>query len=94
MTICTIGTVHPVVNVYNSKYVAASSHLRAQIACLLMTQHAEITINFVDVTKQTGSYDCGPYTIAYATALVYGHDPATHHYCCQDETPPEEVFIG
>jgi len=85
--ICTIGTVHPVVNVYDSKYVAASSHLRAQIACLLMTQHAEITINFVSVTKQTGSYDCGLFAIAYATALAYGHDPATHHYCQEKMRP-------
>jgi len=81
VTICTISTVHPVVNVYDSKYVAASTHLHAQIACLLMTQHAEIPINFVSVTKQTSSYDCGLFAIAYATALAYGHDPATHHYC-------------
>ena len=52
----TNGTVHPLMNVYDSKYIAASVHLRAQIACLLMTQHAEVTINFIDVVKQTGSY--------------------------------------
>ena len=52
-----------------------------EIACLLMTQHAEITINFVGVTRQVGSYDCGLYAIAYAAALAYGHDPGTHQYC-------------
>ena len=43
----TNGTIHPLMNVYDSKYIAASVHLRAQIACLLMTQHAEVTINFI-----------------------------------------------
>jgi len=76
--ISTVGTSnHPMVNVYDSKYVAASTHLHAQIACLLMTQHAQIT---TDVAKQSGSYDCGLHAIAYATALAYGNDPATHHY--------------
>ena len=80
VTISTIGTVHPLVNVYDSKYIVASVHLRAQITCLLMTQHAEVTINFIDVVKQAGSYDCGLYAIAYATALSLGNDPATHQY--------------
>ena len=87
VTICTVGTNHPMVNVYDSKYVAASTHLSAQIACLLMTQHAEITINFVDVVKQAGSYDCGLYAIAYAAALAHGNDPAAHHYCQEKMRP-------
>ena len=79
VTISTIGT-YPVVYVYDSMYDVASSHLRAQIACLLMAQQAEITITFVDVKKQIGSYDCGLYAIAYATALAHGCDPGGHHY--------------
>lgn len=81
VTISTIGTSsHPTVNIYDSKYVAASTHLQSQIACLLMTQHAEITINFVEVVKQGGTYDCGLYAIAYATDLAHGNDPATRRY--------------
>jgi len=38
VTISTVGTSnHSIENVYDSKYVAASTHLHAQIACLLMT---------------------------------------------------------
>ena len=53
------------------------SHLNTQIACLLMTQAAEITVRFMNMKKQQGSYDCGIYAIAYATDLVYGQDPAS-----------------
>jgi len=45
-TISTVGTSnHSMVNVYDSKYVVASIHLHAQNACLLMTQHAQITFH-------------------------------------------------
>ena len=43
-----------------------------------MTQAAEITIRFMNMKKQQGSYNCGIYAIAYATALVYGQDPASY----------------
>jgi len=78
VTISTVDTSnHSTVNIYDSKYVVASTHLHAQIACVLMTEHAQITINFVDVVKQSGSYECGLYTIAY---VAYGNDPSTHQY--------------
>ena len=80
VTIITDNTVDPVVCVYDSKFDVPSSHLSAQLACLLMTRAAAITVKFVDMKKQEGSYDCGIYAIAYATALAYGHDPAGHHY--------------
>lgn len=76
----TADPVDPVIYVYDSMFDVASSHLNAQFACLLMTQAAAITVKFVDMKKQHGSYDCGVYAIAYATALSYGQDPASHHY--------------
>ena len=41
----------------DSKYIAVSIHLHAQIACVLMThdQHAEVTVIFMNVVKQTGT---------------------------------------
>ena len=45
-----------------------------------MTQATVITVKFVDMKKQQGSYDCGIYAIAYTTALAYGQDPTCHHY--------------
>jgi len=58
----------------------ASTHLSAQIACLVMSQAAAIKVKFVDMKKQHGGYDCEVYAIAYAIALSYGKDPATCHY--------------
>ena len=52
-----VGTGHPLVNDYDSKYIAVSIHLHAQITCILMThdQHTEVIVNFMNVVKQTGT---------------------------------------
>ena len=39
------------------------TYVHAQIACLLMTQEAGISINYIDVKKQMSSYDCGLYAM-------------------------------
>ena len=41
---------------------------KAQIASLLATQHPVITFKFVDLQMQSGTYDCGLFAIAHATA--------------------------
>ena len=33
------------------------------------------TLNFVDVQMQSGTYDCGLFAVAFATALTLGHNP-------------------
>ena len=48
-----------------------------QMACLLCTSKSEFTLNFVDVHKQTGSNDCGLFSIAYAVLLCLGENPGT-----------------
>ena len=48
-----------------------------QMACLLRTSKSEFTLNFVDVHKQTGSNDCGLFSIAYAVLLCLGENPGT-----------------
>lgn len=65
--------------------------LRAQIACLLCTPESDIEISMMNVTRQVmnillcivimftlqvGTYDCGLYAVAYATALAEGLEPA------------------
>jgi len=47
---------------------------------LAMTQAVAITVKFIDMKKQHGSYDCRIYAIAYATALSYEQDPTSHYY--------------
>ena len=51
--------------------------MKAQVACLLHTSKSEFTLNFVDVHKQTGSNDCGLFSIVYAVALCLGKNPST-----------------
>ena len=48
---------------------------KAQIATLLTTEEPTITVSLMDVQMQSGGYDCGFFSIAFATALVFGEQP-------------------
>ncbi len=80
LTVSTIGTLHPVVNVYDSMYRSVSTGVKAQIATLLHTEAKEITLNFMNVHIQAGGCDCGLFAIANATALAFGHSPGSFQY--------------
>ena len=75
VTVSTIGTSHPTVNVYDSLYACAGTRLKAQIAAVMATEKPEIILDFMDVTMQSGSYDCGLFAVAFATALALGEKP-------------------
>ena len=70
VTISTVAREHPNVCIYDSLYSSAVPPLQSQIACILCTQHKEITLEFMDVASQSGVCDCGLYAVAFATALV------------------------
>ncbi len=80
VTISTIGTDHPTVNIYDSLYSSASDQLQEQIASLLITPHSFIVLNFIDVQLQSGESDCGIFAVAYATALAFGQSPQHIHF--------------
>ena len=63
------GIDEPVVNVYDSLYHTASSHTKKQIACIVNTVYPRNKLNFMDVTCQNGSDDCGLFA---ATTICYG----------------------
>ena len=76
LTVSTIGAQHPAeVLVYDSLYPCASSDIKRQIAALLATSASTITLKYIDVQMQSGTYDCGLFAIAFATALVLGQNP-------------------
>ena len=75
VTVSTIGVAHPTVCVYDSLYSSAGTRLEAQIASLIQTEEPEISLEFVDVTVQAGTYDCGLFAVAFATALALGIRP-------------------
>ena len=46
-----------------------------QIAAVMATEKPELILKFMDVPIQSGSYDCGLFAIAFATALSLGEKP-------------------
>ena len=73
----TIRTSHPTVHVYDSLYSCARTHLKAQIAALMAT---EIILKFMEAHIQSGTYDCGLFAIAFATALALRITPNSGNY--------------
>ena len=49
--------------------------MKRQIAALLATDHDEITLRHMNVQMQSGTYYCGLFAIAFATALIHGEHP-------------------
>ena len=72
ITVSTIGVAHPTVRVYDSLYSSAGTRLEAQISSLIQTEKPEISLKFMAVPVQAGTYDCGLFAVAFATALALG----------------------
>ncbi len=56
-------------------YPSVSYCVKRQVAALLVPGQEKIVLKHMDVQMQSGSYDCGLFAIAYATALVHGEHP-------------------
>ena len=61
---------------YDSLYSWASECVQCQIATLLASPSRHITLKFVDVQMQSGTYDCG----LFAAALVLGCNPGQYFF--------------
>ena len=75
ITVSNIGMKHAEVQVFDSMYKHVPTMVKAQIASLLATEEPAIKMNMMDVQMQSGGYDCGLFSIAFATALVFGEQP-------------------
>ena len=80
LLLSTIGMEHPTVRVYDSMYNSIGSHTQSQIAVLLHTDSSSINIEMMNVQLQTGGSDCGPFAIAFATALAFGKNPEDYYF--------------
>ena len=78
--ISTIGTKHPEVDVFDSKYSECSDHSKLQISSILHTQQKAIRLRYNNVQMQSGEADCGLFAIAFATALSNGVHPGTYYF--------------
>ena len=80
LLVSTIGCPHPTVRVYDSMLRSAGTHVKSQVASLLNTQQPTIELQFMDCQVQSGGSDCGLFSIANATALIFGEDPGRLFY--------------
>ena len=72
-----IGCPPGVVEVFDSipSFSFKSYSLQQQLAAILQTSKSVFTIRFVAVQRQSGSSDCGGFSIIFAHALCSGLDP-------------------
>ena len=64
-----IGAGHKI-RVYDSLYPSIGSLTKHQIAAIMHSSSPEVEVEMMDVHLQAGTYDCGLFAIANATALA------------------------
>ena len=68
------------VRVYDSLFDSSDISAQMQIAALMRTPEPAIELDIQRTQFQVGSSDCGLFSIAYATDLAYGNNPASYRY--------------
>ena len=61
--------------VYDSKYSTLSPDTKFLIAKLINTDKPAVSVNIANVTKQSGTADCGLCAVAYTTHIAFGQNP-------------------
>lgn len=64
------------VEIYDSLQTTLNLESEAVIARYLHSKSSHIVLKFVNITMQSGSTECGLYTVAVMTALAFRQDPA------------------
>ena len=72
LAISTIGCSYSHVRVYDSAYTSMPTSTKEQICGLIGSTESSITLEYVNVQAQSNSYDCGPFSVAFITALCTG----------------------
>ena len=68
------------IQVFDSVHDNISSDTVNQICSIVCSQKKSITIEIMDVVKQSGSTDCGLFALAFATSLCHGEVPVERRY--------------
>ena len=68
------------VRVFDSLYNSTDISAQMQIASLLCSPEPVIELDIKQTQFQEGSSDCGLFSIAFATDLAYGNNPAVYRY--------------
>ena len=77
ITISTIGVPPSTVKVYDSNHGQLPRHEQKLV---LQSCQPDIVIHYIDVQKQANTSDCGLFSIAFATAITFGQDPAMVYF--------------
>ena len=80
ITISTIGVPPSTVRVNDSKHGQLPHHEQKLVADILQSYQPDIVIHYIAVQKQDDTSDCGLFSIAFATALTFGQDPAMIYF--------------
>jgi len=63
------------VYLYDSMFTSASTKTLQIVAQILQTKQPHFSVNYLNVSRQAGTTDCGLYTIAAVTCILQGEDP-------------------
>ena len=69
-----------VIDIFDSANVTYSSAALNVFTRFHRSPSSPVTIRVQDVQQQPNQYDCGPYVLAFATALAHKHDPTLLHF--------------
>ena len=89
ITVSNVGCRQGTINYFVSLYRKVSSQSLKQIACIMFV-NKEITINVIPVQMQQNGTDCGLFTIAFATSILHGDNPAIVKY---DQMRMRSLFV-
>ena len=77
----TVAGVSPsLVHVYDSLYNTVHDDTVMQVAAIMHTAEHYVDFKVHKIQFQKGTSDCGLFSIAYATDLAFGNDPASYMY--------------
>lgn len=72
IAVSTVSCTTEDITVYDSKYSRLSSDTETLLARLVHTDKSVVSVNIANVTKQSGSSDCGLFAVAYITHIAFG----------------------
>lgn len=72
------------ITVYDSIYSSISADAKDLLSQLIHTEKPSFNVRLANVSKQTGTEDCGVYAIAYITHIAFGSDPSLYVFRQKD----------
>ena len=82
ITVSTIDCPPSTINIYDSLHEMLPEKIKNLIADLMQSQHQTITVNYMNVQRQSNNGNCGPFALAYAASL------------CESQQDPTEIVYN